>query len=333
MTVEQMLATNGLVGGAARRLLVNNMDLNCLRTNVVLPHEEWKDLDDRIIALAQERLVLVQDLIDAGLTHDVGGLGKTISEWTTSGDMSPANVSMEPESEGERDLINFETERVPVPVIHKDFRLGVRQLAAAKESKAPIDKTNSDAAARKVGVMMEDLTINGYRGKFLGSNIYGIMTHPAATSMTLDDGVGNLLAFTPETAADMILAMIQAQDDKDFNGPYNLYVPTGLSTILYKMIPNTNGKLLKTYLEEIDLISKIRVSSRMPKGHMSLVQMDNETIDLAVGQELTPVEWDEKGGMVVNFKIMTAMAPRIKARQDNTLGIVNAVFDQGQEVA
>jgi hypothetical protein len=86
--------------------------------------------------------------------------------------------------------------------------------------------------------------------------------------------------------------------------------------------------MLKQHLEEIDLIEEVKVSSRVPKGNLALVQMSSDNVDLAVGQPLIPVEWDEKGGMAVNYKIMTAMAPRLKARQDKTLGVVHATFKQ-----
>ncbi|MCL2236517.1 MAG: bacteriocin family protein [Defluviitaleaceae bacterium] len=329
MNLEQLLAINGLAGNSAKMLIANGMNLDTLRTNTVLQKDDWEDLDNRVIAVAQERLVVVSDLVERGLTYDLGGIGKTVSMWQTSGDMSPANVSMEPDSEGERDLVNFETTQVPVPIIHKDFRLGLRQVAAGRESGSNIDLTNADEASRTVAIGMEDLVIRGYDKTLDGQHIYGYITHPYRSTVALTDIVtGDPLPFTVETAADWILAMVQEADDKSYHGPFVLYVPTGLSTILYKIIPGTNGKMLKQHLEEIDLIDSIKVSSRMPKGNMALVQLDSGNVDLAIGQPLIPVEWDEKGGMALHYRIMTAMVPRLKFRQNKTLGVVHATFMQ-----
>lgn len=328
MTPEQILQANGLGGSIAQRLIASNMDISRLRTNAILQKDDWIDLDNRVVTVAQERLSAVTDLADRGLTYDLGGLGKTVSMWQTEGDMSPANVSIEPDSDGERDLVNYETDEVPVPIIHKDFRLGARQLAAGRESGSNIDMTNADAAARKVAVGMEDLVISGSKNKFSKKPIFGYVTHPFRSKIAFVDTGGILQPITVENFPELILQMIQKADDTDYFGPFILYVPTGLSTILFKIIPNTNGKMLKQYLEEIDLIEEVKVSSRMPKGSLALVQMSSDNIDLAVGQPLVPVEWEERGGMAVNYKIMTAMAPRLKARQDRTLGVVHATFKQ-----
>ncbi len=37
-----------------------------------------------------------------------------------------------------------------------------------------------------------------------------------------------------------------------------------------------------------------------------------DVVDLSVAAPLTTVQWDEMGGMIQNFKVMAAMAPRIK---------------------
>ncbi|MCL2223573.1 MAG: bacteriocin family protein [Defluviitaleaceae bacterium] len=330
MTPEQILQANGLGGSIAQRLIATNMDISMLRTNAILQKDDWVDLDRRVVKVAQERLSAVSDLVDRDLIYELGGLGKTVSQWQTEGDMSDATVSMEPDSDGIRDLLNLETDEVPVPIIHKDFRLGARQLAAGRESGSPIDMTNADAATRKVAVGMEDLVISGSKNKFSKKPIYGYITHPFRSQIAFVDIGGILQPITVDNFAELILQMIQEADDKDYYGPFILYVPTGLSTILYKIIPNTNGKMLKQHLEEIDLIEEVKVSSRMPKGNLALVQMSSDNVDLAIGQPLIPVEWDEKGGMAVNYKILTAMAPRLKSRQDKTLGVVHAKFKQNR---
>jgi len=330
MTLEQILAVNSLNGNAAKKFLASNMNFGVLRTNTVLHKDDWVDLDRRVIQIAQEKLTVVSDLTDRGLTYELGGIGKTVSQWQTEGDMSPANVSMEPDTEGERDLVNYELAQVPIPIIHKDFRLGMRQIAAAREAGSNIDMSNADAATRQVAISMEDMVILGYQHTIGGGRIYGYTNHPYRATLALDDGLGNLLPFTVENAARMILDMIQKADDDEYYGPFNLYLPTGMSTVLYEIIPNTNGKMLKQHLEEIDLIQEVKIASRMPKGNMTLVQMTSDNVDIAVGQPLIPVEWNEKGGMAVNYKILTAMAPRLKARQDRKLGVVHAKFQQGK---
>jgi len=324
MTLDQILAAQGLRGNAAQRLIQNGMNLDILRTNAVLQKDDWIDLDRRVVKIAQERLTVVEDLTTMGLTYDLpGGLAKTVASWQTEGDMSPANVSMEPDTEPERDLLNYEEDHVPVPIIHKPFRIGARQLAAGREAGSNIDLSNSDAAARTVGIGMEDLVIKGWGKSIGGKRLYGYTTHPNRLTIDFDPVA---VPFNVHNAARMLLDMVQMADDNEYYGPFNVYFPTGLSTVLYEIIPNTNGKMLKQHLEEIDLINEVKISSRIPNGNMTLVQMTSDNVDLAIGQPLIPVEWDERGGMAVHYLVMTAMAPRLKARQDGKLGVVHATF-------
>ena len=47
-----------------------------------------------------------------------------------------------------------------------------------------------------------------------------------------------------------------------------------------------------------------------------------ESLDLAIGQELTVIEWETKGGMQLHFKVMCALAARVKSDAAGGSGIV-----------
>lgn len=305
-------------GSIAKRLIANNMNFNCLRTNAVLPKDEWVNLDSRITRIAEERLVVTADLIDMGLTYNVGGIGITRSEWQMESDMTDATVSMEADSQDNRDLVEYQLASVPIPIIHKDFKLGIRQINASQLAGSNIDMTNSDAAARRVAVGMEDLVISGYRNTFGGQPLYGITTHPDRITGT---------APGPWTTIDNIyptvLNMLKAADAAHRYGPFNLYIPSGLGMSILEYYTDGSGQTVANRLEQITPINKISVADRLPANRIVLVQMTTDTIDLAIAQPLMPVEWDQMGGMVTNYKILTAMAPRIKPDANGELGIVD----------
>lgn len=323
MTYQQILAASGMGGTPAQRLMANGLNLNTLRTNAVLLKDEWIELDTRVVKIAQERLTIVSDLIEMGLTYDLGGIGTTISQWQMESDLTPATISMEPDSEDNRDLLNYELAQVPIPIIHKDFSLGVRQLEATRRMGSNIDLTNADAAARKVAIGMEDLVIGGNNATFGGNVIYGITNHPNritgnATGPWL--GTGNI-----DNAYQTVVAMLAAADAAHFYGPFNLYVAPGLGMALYQYYGDGSGQTVEMRLQNLTLINKIAVDDRLPAGTVTLIQMDTSVIDLAIGQPLMPVEWQDKGGLVTNYKVLTAMAPRLKADVNGRLGIVHFV--------
>lgn len=315
---NQILAASGLGGTVAQRLLANNMNFETLRTNAILQHDEWKDLDDRVIRLAEERLVLTQDLIASGLTYDLGGIGTTISQWQTETDMTPATVSMEPDSQDNRDLLDYQMNQVAIPIIHKDFKLGLRQIEASRRMGSNIDLTNADAAARKVGQAMEDLVINGYGNTIGGSRIYGVITHPDRITGTAPGSWANI-----DNVYQTVLNMLSAADAVHRYGPFNLYISPGMGMTMYRYYEDGSGQTVEMRLQQIGAIQSIRVDDRLPENNLVLVQMTSDTIDLAVAQQLMPVEWEEMGGMVVNHKVLTAMAPRIKPDAKGELGIVH----------
>lgn len=316
---ETILSGSGLSGSVVQKLIANNMKMSCLRTNAILQKDEWVELDKRIVKIAEERLVIAADLIAAGLTYNLGGIGTTVSQWQIESDMTDATISMEADSVGNKDLVDYQMAQVPIPIIHKDFQLGLRQIEASRRMGSNIDMTNSDAAARRVAVGMEDLIIKGYASKIAGQQIYGITTHPARITGTATGA----WATDIDNIYDTVINMLAAADAAHRYGPFNLYVASGLGMHLYKYYTDGSGQTVEQRLRNISPINDIKVSDRLPAGNLALVQMTSDTIDLAIGQPLMPVEWQDKGGLVSNFKILTAMAPRIKPDAASKLGIVH----------
>lgn len=314
--IEELRGNAG--SSVVHRLLNNGFNLNALRTNAILRKDEWKEIDERVTLVAQERLVIVDDLISAGLVLRLGGIGTTISSWSLQSDMTEATLSMEPDSEDNRDLIDFREAMVPIPIIHKDFRIGLRQLEASRRMGSNIDTLNADAAARKVAIAMEELVFNGYANTFSSLPIYGVTTHPDRITGTAPGpwtDIDNIYA--------TLLAMLTAADAAHRYGPFNVYVSAGLGMSLLQFYPDGSGQTVQERLNLLTPINNIRVSDVLPPNRVVMVQMTSDNIDIAVAQDLTTIEWDSLGGMVTNYKVMSAMAPRIKADIDGNSGIVD----------
>ena len=43
-----------------------------------------------------------------------------------------------------------------------------------------------------------------------------------------------------------------------------------------------------------------------------MVQMTREVVDLAIGSDIQNIEWNAMGGLVAHYKVLGAMAPRLK---------------------
>lgn len=295
-----------------------------IHTNATLRKDEWIDLEDQIIEAFRERLVIVDDLQSAGLTYGVGGLGTLTSEWEEGSEMTDADISMDGETEVEKDRQEFGLKRVPIPVIHKDFKIGERMLLASRTRGAGLDVTQGIEAARSVARVSEGLVFNGSSiGKSDGGQIYGLTNHPDRATYTISDWSNP--AVTPETIHSEILEMVKKMETEERRfGPFVLYIPAEYAHRFREDFKaNSDRTLMERVLAE-DVISRIRVADKLTAGNVLMIQMERSTIDLAIASDVTTVNWNSGSGFTNFFKVFAAWAPRIKTDFDGHCGVLHA---------
>lgn len=304
----------------AHRLLESGMNVNSLRTNALLRDDEWKRIDDAVLAVARGRLAGIRDLRDAGLTRDLGGLGVLIAEYEKVSDMEPAEQSLAGVTEGEEDIPEFTLAGVPVPITHKDFRVNVRHLQASRTRGSSIDVTAAELAARLVAEKLEDTLFNGSNVRVGSSIIYGYTDFPDRTtgSVTADFASATGLQIVGD-----VIDMIADAEADNYNGPYGLYVTTAAMANLRDDYKTESDKTILQRVLELEPIQFVRSTSKLTGTNVILVQLTSDVIDLPVGQDVTTVEWDTKGGLSMHFKVMSAMVPRIKSDANSQSGVVH----------
>lgn len=292
-----------------------------------LRKDEWINLDDRIQEAARERLVVVEDLMAAGLTYNVGGLGTIISEWEEASEMTDAEVTMDGESKADKDRQNFDLAGVPVPIIQKPFSIGQRMLMSSRQRGAGLDVTQGVEAARAVARVSESIVFNGSNigASDSAGNKYtipGLTNFAGRGTYTISDwsnaGTSN------ETILTEILAMINVAETQERHfGPFNLYIPAAYAARFRQDFKANSDKTLMMRALEIDAISKIRVSDVLATGNVVLVEMSAGTIDLAIASDLTTVQWQSGSGWTNHFQTFASWAPRIKQDYDSRCGVVH----------
>ena len=301
-------------------MTANGMNLNALRTNGTLRKDEWKVLDTAVIDVTRSRLRAVADLQGAGLTRNLGGLGVMVDEWETSGDMNGAEVDMAGDTAGQEDTQTFSLHGVPIPIIHKDFRLNIRRLLAARRNGTPLDTMQAEIAARKVSETAEGILFSGSAVKVDGYQIYGYTNHPNRNTGSLTAAWTD--ATNREILAD-VLDMIYSAEQAGYYGPFVLYVPGAYwAELRAEYSSNKTGTWLER-IRAIDNIQDVRVADTLSGDNVVMVQLTRDVVDLSVAQDVSTVEWDSRGGMVMHFKVMTAMAPRVKADDKGNSGVVH----------
>lgn len=341
-TIYERACTNGDVGD---KLMASGFDPGVLRPFVgkdhrhyitangktmvhngpaTLRHEDWLDLDRAIVKEARPRLQIVSDLRAAGLTYGVkGGMGKTVLQTETQTKAGTATISMDGIRMGDTDRPHFATGLLPLPIIHEDFEMSLRQIEASRNG-TPLDLTMAEEAARNVADEAEKLTIGLKSPHYGGGVVYGMINSPARLTASVRNP-STYANWVPKMAVHDVLAMRDVSKANNHRGPWMLYCGPSWDTYLDEDYSDEKGSnTLRERLEKIKGIDGIETLDFLTGYDMVLVQKTSNVIRLVIGMEMTTLQWDSHGGLMKHFKVMMIIVPQIRADAANQTGIVHA---------
>ncbi len=297
-----------------------------INTNASLRFEEWKDIDSRVIEAAVDRLTGISLLRSKGLIHNLGSIGITISEWEEQSNITPANVSMSGITAGEQDTVNYDLIGVPIPIIHKDFRVNWRRLEASRRIGESIDVTMASMAGRVVAEASEDLLFTTSLISADGRSISSLFNFAQRVQVVggtpWDDLDPDGNAIILEVVNDMLTALSAVK----FHGPFTMFIPAAYEAKMEEDYRANDNRTVRQRLEALSKIDRIVTADRISGDNVSFVQMTPDVIDLAVGQDMTTLQWETLGGRVNNFTTLAAWAPRLKNDFDGNSGIGHLSF-------
>ena len=295
-----------------------------LSVNGVLREDEFELFDRAVINAYLDELVAFSDLDSRGLTFGLGNpMGVTELKWEDVDQFSPAERSMYAGTEPQGDLANFTTRRLPIPIVSKGFHLDLRSLSAGRREGEAIDVTNAERASRAVSESVDDLFFNG-GFSHAGIDVYGYTTHPQRNTVTLVDWT--LGGTTAEAILADVISIVDAAFQDNVPGPYVLYLPFEVVSRFNEDLKADSDKTLRQRVLEIEGITAIRWTRRLTANEIALVSMRRDVVDAVVGFRPTLVQWETQGGMVVHFKVMAIIVPRVKQDADGRSGIVHGSF-------
>ena len=293
-------------------------------THATLRRDEWKQLDEAVLKIAEQRLGGIQDLIDNNLVYNLGNaMGTTVLEWHDVSDALEAELTMDGVTRAKGDRVNYGTNYLPIPIIHADYEINARVLEASRRLGNPLDTTLAERAARKVQEKLEEMLFTNTTYTFGGGTIYSYLNHPNRNTVTLSTN-WDASSKTGAQIIQDVLNMKQASINAYHYGPWMLYVPTAYETVLDEDYDSTTpGTTIRERILKISGIKGVKVIDKLPANNVLLVQMTSDVVRLVRGMGLQNVQWKTEGNFITKYKVMTIQVPQIRSDQNNKTGIVH----------
>ena len=297
-----------------------------VNTTGTLRRDEWKALDEAVQGIAESRLVGINDLVSRGLVYNLSNpMGTTVLETTTSSDALEAELSMTGETRAKGDRQTFTNTYLPIPIIHADYDIGMRALAASRNMGNGLDTGMAERAARKVAQFLEQMLYTKTSYKFGGGTIYSYLNYPSR-------GLANLgiawddTSVTGKQIVEQVSGYKQTSINNKHYGPWILYIPTAYEVKMDTDYSSTepSAGTIRERLLKIAGVQDVKVIDELTADNVLFVQMTSNVIRLVQGTGLQNVEWASEGGMVKHYKVMTIAVPQIRSNDELRTGIVHA---------
>jgi hypothetical protein len=179
----------------------------------------------------------------------------------------------------------------------------------------------AEASGRKVSEKIERLTLGRDTGTtFGGGTVTGLTNFASTISYTLTTPVG-ASGVGEQLLAD-VLAMKAASVAAKHYGPWMMYTAPNWDIYLDADFKSNSDKTVRSRIKEVSGIMDIRTLDFMQNYDIILVQMTSDIIRMVIGMDITTLQWDTKGGMQKNFKVMAIMVPQCRADFNGNTGIV-----------
>ena len=224
-----------------------------------------------------------------------------------------------------RDLPDLKTAGVPVPMIHKEFAIDIRNLEASRRFGDGLDVSGAEEAGRVVAEAYDDLVLNGNTTIVVGGmTIYGLTSHPARntdTATNFGGGDWGVIDNPVKTVAGMIRA---AMDDYHY-GPYVIYAAqTQYAEAALTYYEDGSAHTPLQRILQLPQVAAVEMLPTLDDGEILLVQMSGDVVRLAEAMDVQVREWASPDGMTSVFRVMLCGTPEVKARYDGKSGIVHA---------
>jgi len=301
-----------------------------LTGNDQLRKDEWRRMNDVLTAVARDNTIGIDTLRDRGIEVPLD-LGVTRFEWGDVDQFGDAEVDMAATTGGGEDTLNYTNNGIPLPIVHKSFKVNLRKLRSSRNRGQPIDTAGVEAATVAVARKLEDILFGGNSITVEGDSVAGM------TDFTDRETVSGNATWDGASADNMIddvMSTVEALEDaRAFPGQsgYDFFIHRGNYQEVRAKNAGTDDKrgvleLLRDRLEqEADLPNSIRFfpSDRLSDGNAVMVKPTERHVQMPTAADIQTVQWESMGGMVQHWKVMGSVMPALRSDQSGNSGVAH----------
>lgn len=312
----------------------NSMSANAQQ----LDYDEWEDRDDQVVPETQEALTAIDDLINAGLTHDTSP-ARLISVYQKANEFDSDDVerSMDARARSVGDSTVKTRAGVPLLFSHFDYEISMREIQNSENFGEDLPTEDARKAGRALREDMELQMFKGWNGEIAANGgLWSIGGYTTAPSTLTGDATGEF--GDPDNGASNVLDTIDAMLAKlEKQGPNQnegymaqefgawLYYPTAQHGEIYRQAdPRGDGNMsLARRIGQDYPYVELRHAGVLDPGELVMVIQSPDVVDIANGQAPTNMSWELENGLVTRYKTLGMQIPRIKSTQSGRSGIVH----------
>ena len=300
---------------------------------------QWIEMDQQIYKAFRQDLRAAADLESASSYGGFNAMGRMTLEYQAVNDPGSAVVDMDGRTDARNDRALHILRSLPLPITHSDFGMSSRELEVSRSGPTPfpLDTNMGEFAARRVAESVEDTVIGNLTGATYGTQTAGYPTHTGTSTVYGYRSFPQRLTktnFTTPTSTNgptvygEVLAAISQLLDQLAKGPFVVYHSIDWEQFLHAPFStsggNHPGETLRTMLLKIPAIADVRRLDRLTATYTLLfVSMRGEVAQMVNGMDVTTVQWEEKGGLELRFKVMCIKVPRLKSDFASRTGILH----------
>ncbi|MFA5408722.1 MAG: family 1 encapsulin nanocompartment shell protein [Bacilli bacterium] len=245
---------------------------------MTFPVEYYRQIKDAIVFTARKQAVARKIINTRNIS---GGIG--VQQWTydTANEVSDALLTYQFTDTSE-DWIELARTDVPIPLLHKEYRISRRDLAAAARGGFGISTATVQSAAYKVMNLENQLILNGFAADGTTYDIKGLYQSAGNYTAGKDFATAGQPLESVATAIDLMQA-------DNITGPYNMVLnPTQYMELATSVLGSGAGEREMAMVKEILEGGSIFSTSFQATGTgMLLADASAGFFEMVVAQDMT----------------------------------------------